>query len=215
MAKKLLPMLLCVLCPVIASAELPMNGSFETVMTVEPSRDIENEPIPDLGVWYGDPASIVAAENGVTPAEGNFMMRFLGGGGSQSNIYQFVSTPPELRGTDVRFEALFNATEVSPVHSMGLVSLSDSLVAGSPYPSSFGEHIVSESIDLDTDPLTWELFQVELNIPNDSQTLVFNVNGTNSNAAVYADRVRLVPEPSSFALLIPLLFVFVCRRGIR
>ena len=149
---------------------------------VRADTNCHDTPIPDLGVWYGDPAAIVTAENGVTPAEGDHMLRFLGGGGSQSNIQQFSSTPPELRGTDVKFEAFFNATEVSAVHSIDLVSLSDALVAGSPYPFGFGDHIVSEFIDLDANPVTWESFELEMRIPNDSKTLLFRLNGTNGEA---------------------------------
>ena len=54
-----------------------------------------------------------------------------------------------------------------------------------------------EDIDLDADPLTWELFDVELTIPNDSQTLVFKLSGNNEHGPVYADRARLVFAASS------------------
>ena len=106
--KRLLASLPFVLHSVVVYGQLSINGDFETVVPIEGQFvPLRAQPVPGLGIWYGDPGVILDAESGITPADGTHMLQFLqDNNGSESNIHQFLRTPRQSRVSKNRWLTL-------------------------------------------------------------------------------------------------------------
>ncbi len=176
-----------------ACSSIVVNGGFETVVPIPDPTPLVGSPIPGLGLWHGDPATMVSSENGINPAEGSHMLRFDSGGGSMSNIWQVVTTRVQARGAVVSFVTLFNALGSSGSAELRVASSDALLMPGDSFPNPIAQ---SELMGLDDNPATWEPLQLDFPVPNESHSLLFMVAG-NPGSGVYADAARTgsVPEP--------------------
>lgn len=195
------------------------DGGFESGTPILDPNPVIGSPIPGLGQWFADPAMMVGAENGIVPAGGSSMLRFESGGGSQSNIWQVVTTPSNVRGRSIFFSALFNAPHSSSSAELRIASSDVLLLPGDGFPNPAS---VSSSSGLDGDPATWELLGLDFGVPANSQSLMFMVAGGPSGSEVmYADsasaHLAAIPEPVSaivwFCLLIVGTGVYTRVRG--
>src|SRR5690349_20621099 len=80
------------------------NAGFETVVP------IPYWPVASYGVWTGNPATIVTAENGITPVEGTHMLKFTGGDPT-ANVWQLVDVSAVPSGSLVTLSAEFNRVD--------------------------------------------------------------------------------------------------------
>ncbi len=186
-----------------------------------------------LGVWLGDPANISAADQGITPFEGDQMLRFInttfsGAGGSTSGeMFQLVDATGSI-GETVRISAYVNriAGDGSTDDQFFLQLLAfDGLPSAFP-STSFGAALASTplaGLSSDADPATWERLSTDLlTIPSGTTYLaiylvasenVFNdVSGLEFDGH-YADGVVFTPEPASASLLLAGLVLLARRRS--
>jgi hypothetical protein len=165
--------------PALASANLLSNAGFESAA---PLLQLPST----TGVWSGDLCARVPAENGITPAEGSSMLRFVAAfwtcptGGRGSDLWQLVPVDPgaataTLSGlcnrvagdsqTDTEFDISIRAYSGSPA---GFDDLSPSLPA--PLAST------TVTINSDGNASTWEPMSVQLSLPPGTQYLAVLVS---------------------------------------
>lgn len=201
-----------------SQAGLLVNNGFETQVP------ILSGPPSTTGVWSGDPATIVQAENAITPAEGTRMLRFDGTypgyaiNGYTSGVFQLVDLSPMsaqiAAGTaTAELSALFNRVAFDGTDRTFMLQIA--AYAGSPssFPSQYGSGGLANSTVTfvsDADVSTWEQLATSLVLPVNADFLAVQVTGIedydnappNEFNGNYADAVSLtvVPEPSTLAL---------------
>lgn len=178
--------------------------------------------------WNGDLSEIVTAENGIVPAEGSHMLRFLatslfGPGGISSDIWQTIDLSPYHAaiaggGVTFTFSALFNRVsgnaQSEPQFSV-LVRAFD----GAPdiFAAQVDHNWLAQSFTAlysDALPSTWEIAATSLVLPptttyvgvliaaretlDNSDTMEFDGHYVDGTAA----EITVVPEPATLWLLV-------------
>jgi MYXO-CTERM domain-containing protein len=215
---------LVLLCTEWATASLIVNGGFETPFST-------SGVLPTTyGLWEFDPAYSVTAMDGITPLEGERMLRFEATDPlyryqhEQSNVWQLVDVSgfrsQILSGTAVASaSAWFNrvAGDAQTDTRFGL-----ELWAFAGDPSDFPNKINQSPPDKlasagrglfsDSDPSTWEKVALELTLPKDTTFLALHIAALENvfNNAYpefdghYADAVSLsitaIPEPTTLLI---------------
>jgi hypothetical protein len=186
------------------------NPGFETVETIAGTPGT-------FGDWGQDQASIVTAENGVTPLGGSRMLKFVGTGpdpvaaGSFGDVVQLVdlsaySTSIATGMVDFELSAFFNRIaqggSTDTVYFLSIKSYGGTDTAGD-YAASLGALAstanASSGLNSDNDLLTWENVTTTLTLPTDTTfvaiSLVAQENVLNDNTfpgefiGNYADNV--------------------------
>ena len=228
--KRIYTILAAILLPTAAFCEpvnLVINPSFETVESI-------GDSLPsNYGNWSGDDGTIVTAENGIIPLDGIRMLRFdatspLGPSetGNTGEVRQIINISGFkdmiLTGNAVaQASAYYNRVSGDMQTDNGFTV---ELTAFDGSPSTFPSRWIAQTYDAalawavsdglvtDSNPLTWELCNVRLNLPVNTEFLVVGVKSHENiyNDAVfpefdghYADKVSLqiVPEPATILLL--------------
>lgn len=205
------------------SIEVLNDGGFET--TVSPQGSQTSWTPSDYGSWaVGDPMSTVSSESGITPLEGNKMLRFGTSGGSSSDLYQIVDVSGYASQIDAGLvtadmSVFFNAASANS--SMGL-----RLVSWDFAPTSFaGVSILGgdyNNLSADGDLATWEQFFVDgIALTAGVRYLGFGIHEPTASPLAYADNASLqlniasVAEPSIVILMIFGFFGFGLLKGKR
>ena len=201
-----------------------VNGGFEVAETIETVLPTT------FGDWSGDGGSIVVSENGITPFEGNRMLKFdetsLGvhSAAASGDVWQLVdmstlSTEIDAGLVSVWISARFNRiagdsqTDTQFVLSAhALDGLPDAFDDNSPSAPPFLAS-ASATIFSDADLSTWEFAMANLSVPSGTTYLgitlsarenVFNDTTAPELDGHYVDNVILtthvIPEPSILAL---------------
>lgn len=165
-----------------------------------------------VGDWtVGGSGSIQGTENGVTPLDGSAMLRFDGTeGGVTTDIYQLIELTPSYSAVGV--SAHFNSV-ASERFFLALVFTEEDSLPIELTQFSFDAQI-SEEINTDSDPLTWERTEFLTEIPQGSRYVALRLHSDTTELTTYADSVSLtlVPEPSTGFLALSLLGILVIRR---
>ncbi len=172
------------------------------------------DPLPDLstgywsyGVWGADNGAEVLAENGITPMDGDYMLRSLRDADSWSTTWQSIDLTP--------WAAAVDAGQVVLDYS-AWVNTPD---AGSPMRTGIGLRFYSSrsgadllafpqvGLWVDRDPSTWEPLSLVTVVPPGARHLVVELMYTSAslgNLPGYADGLSLsltvIPTPSSASL---------------
>ena len=165
------------------------------------------------GQWCGDAAQIVAAENGVPPKEGKFMLRLEPLSKGVPRIYQVLdlrSLPSGAGGEsrEIEISASFAAADAEAsvryvVRAFGVTEAPENLDTG--WFDRRDESIASVARGLDVLPGTkgWQTFSVRIQVPRAARSLVlfFGARTPDKSARTsphYLDDVRvllLTPAP--------------------
>ncbi len=176
----------------ILASPLVTNAGFEDVQPII-------NGVTDYGMWWGNIAQMVTAENGVTPTEGLHMVKYLETS-STSNLRQLVDTSSLANRSEVTLSA--DVFRITGTPSNAEFRLAFAAMDHGP-PSSNG--------DFDTHTIGVSLYSVPSNvwtniafstiIPPGTVMLAVEVSYTSrGDLGGYADNVQLTPEPSSFGL---------------
>lgn len=225
MARVCLVLGVSVLCvrPIEAGTNLIVNGSFETEEVT-----VGGEP-RSYGDWEGDFTDIVGAENGVAPADGARMLRFIytlrdgpNAVSGQSNLWQVIDVSAHAQQIA---EGHATARATMKVNRIALDAQTDTqfdvrLGAYDGLANSFPEQnehteLVQQlsSVFSDADTATWETVTVELPLPANTDFIaialaavedVYNDGDGDEFDGHYCDdvQVTIIPEPSSYVLLL-------------
>ena len=203
----------------VADAAVVNNPGFETG-TAAPATLIAPN-------WSYDNHAFVTTENGITPAAGNRMLKFLntswtGPGGVVSDVFQAVdlSSPADQAiitagGAMLNVSTLFNRVADNPVPSVVDTRFRVGLYAVTSFANAQSlANIGNNYVDLfsDSNLNTWEPVSNTLALPTGTQWVTIHLaaveNIVDDNVGVelhghYADDVRitLTPAPGSLALI--------------
>ena len=170
-------------------------------------EDFENASAPvgtrvalEPGIWRGDHAEIVGEEQGVKPASGRKMLRFLRGGyegkpkssgGHLADVYRLIDMRPHRSelvdgGAVVQVSASFNATPFPPDEkyacAISIYALDAETAPNS--PSHIGTALTSDSLamarssrtKLDRDAAHWQRLTTELRLPPGTEFVVVRLH---------------------------------------
>jgi hypothetical protein len=166
--------------------------------------------------WSGDPAQIVAAENGVPPKEGKFMLRLEPLSKGVPRIYQVLdlrSLPSGAGGEsrEIEISASFAAADAEAsvryvIRAFAVTDAPENLDGA--WFDRRDESITSATRGLDVLPGTkgWQTFSVRIHVPHAARSLVlfFGARTPDKSARMsphYLDDVRvslLTPAPLSW-----------------
>jgi len=201
---------------------LMINGSFETE-----EDTLGGEP-ETYGNWEGDKTAIVDAENGITPADGSHMLRFVytlqtgpNGVSGQSNLWQIIDVGAHAQEiaqgyatarASVKFNRVVGDAETDTRFDVRLGAYAG-LPNSFPAQNENDELVQQASMVLtDADLASWETVTVELPLPTDTDFIAIalaateNVRNDGNDPEFdghYCDDVvvTIIPEPSSLVLL--------------
>jgi PEP-CTERM motif len=158
-----------------ASPILISNPGFET------SESLNDGPPETFLNWSGDLASVVSAENGITPAEGTQMLRFLASretfaSGTISNMWQLIDmtswSGQIADGTaSVAFSAAFNRVtgdDTSEPQFAVVVRAFSGTPAEFPIVADGGLATSTTFLTSDANPATWQTITANLLLPVDT-----------------------------------------------
>ncbi len=174
-----------------------LHESFES----GPELLVTGVPI-EASVWSGDYASIVAEQQGVKPASGEKMLRFLRGdyegrdipSSHSSDVFRIVDVRPYRRefadgGAVVQLSTLFNAAAFPEDEiydcTLTLFALDGSLVGNEIIK---GKNVLSteslafsrsSKVIMDRDPSTWQKASNELRLPSNTEFLMIRIGMSN------------------------------------
>ena len=194
---------------------LLINGGFETQVEIPSGLGAAT-----LGEWRGDPTTIVTAQDGITPAEGQRMVQFVGTYpegtiGHDSAIWQLVDVRPYrdyiangdvVMSASAEFNRVAGDSETDSEFGFFFNSTA-SMPAGYPGYSKMDTFLS------DDDPSTWETYSSNLLLPHDTEFVFVGIlalenvhdDGAGPFDGHYADNVSMtlnvVPEPSTLTLL--------------
>lgn len=214
MKKTILLAIFCVLASLAGNAA----GQFDPGLVDDSFEDPSSyHVLGDYGVgyWKGDPATIVTAQDGITPIDGDRMLQFLNiGHGSSNDIWQLVDMTP--------FSSLLSSGDI-----VGTLSAKFNRVAGdaqtdtafrvsiqaySGQPTNFPTGMLAEGkqyIYSDSNIGTWELATADLQLPAKTTFIAVGLRIKSDISddlefdGHYADAVSLTvtPEPATLSLL--------------
>ena len=191
---------------IIASLLLPLSASAITIdvnsLLTGPGFDSGDPPLGLFtstvsNTWLQESAVLVVGpENGVSPNQGDGMLRIQNTGGDVSQVRQVISVPV-LPGDVAIFRMAFNSPVAGAIGGAILSAYGAGTVgAGAPL---LGQGLSGATL-LDANPLTWETLSVgSFGLPVGTTQLeaqVFFTNGTIPQNG-YVDAV---PEPSTLLL---------------
>ena len=207
-----------------AGVNLMVNGSFETQENM-----LGGEP-ETYGDWEGDWTEIVGAQNGITPADGSQMLRFIytlqwgpNGVSGGSNLWQIIDVGAYAQQiaqgyataqASVKFNRIFFDAETDTQFDVRLGAYAG--LPGSFPTQNENTELVQQfsSVFTDADLATWQLVTVELPLPRNTDFIAIalvaaeNVQNDGSDPEFdghYCDDVKVtitvVPEPSPWVLL--------------
>jgi hypothetical protein len=197
---------------VLCAAFLVSSDSFATTLTIanagfETVVPIVDIPITAYGVWTGNPGEMVLAENGITPLEGERMLKFTGTK-DVTNIWQLLATSLPA-GTHITLSAAFNRLNNSnPTVGMKISAIPN----GPPVGTELGTDMIA-SILKDVPTNTWTTVSLSAVVPANTVALGIELDYTGLGG--YADNVQLqtVPEASTIVLAaLGIIAVFAYRR---
>ena len=185
--------------PVRSVAVTVMREGFEGDPKLR-AMGIPSEP----GVWSGDHADLVGASDGVPPAEGRRMLRFLRGDyegrflpdSHSSDVFKLVDVRQLRRefidGTVVvQLGALFNAAGSAATDPLSctltIYALDTALVhdgvplADANVSRNALAHSQSSRVRLDADPVTWQRATNELRLPPETDYLLIRAGISNDS----------------------------------
>ena len=194
-----------------AGANLLVDPGFELNPLDTAANVLGNFPLYQ-GVWGVEAATIVVAENTVTPPQGVKMLRMVDDGqggttqGMQVTDVTSYATLIDSGGATVNMSALFDAHPKLPAAIGGVyVSFFTANYYGS--LTTF----IGNTLTLDTAPSTWEPISVSGAIPAGTRWLLSQVvysdasllgsDGVSYPSYVDAADLSITPEPASLGLL--------------
>ena len=163
--------------------------------------------------WGGDAAQVVAAENGVEPKEGKFMLRLEPALRGSPRVYQVIDLESLPSNSDSGMRQIEIAASFAPADAAASVRYLIRAFAVSDAPESLDaawfdrrdEAIASSMIGLDGPPgdQSWQTFGLRIQVPPTARSLVlfFGVrtpDKTLSKGANYLDDVQvslIEPQP--------------------
>ena len=193
--------------------ELITDGGFETT---DPLAQVD--PLPGDGVWFADLAERTTARDGIEPAEGSRMLRFVGTrptgpGGTDSALWQLVSVEDHADlidgdGATLAGRALFN--RIAGTDSTD-TEFRVSIRAYPTRPAVLGDltslATVSDAMSIfsDADVATWESAEASLLLPAGTRWVAMTVSAQENVSPSsspefeghYADATSLVLEAVS------------------
>ncbi len=188
--------------------EVLVDGGFE--ITSSPQGAQTSFTSGAYGGWaVGDAMSTATAEDGVTPYQGDTMLRFGTSGGSSSDLYQIVDVT--AFGDDID-AGLVTANMSIFYNAPGVTTAGLRLLGWTSAPTSFsGVSILGGAINnaaIDADINTWQQFTVnDIALTAGTRYLGFGIHELTALPLAYADNASLeiavvsVPEPTTVALL--------------
>ena len=185
--------------PVRSVAVTVMREGFEGDPKLR-AMGIPSEP----GVWSGDHADLVGASDGVPPAEGRRMLRFLRGDyegrflpdSHSSDVFKLVDVRQLRRefidGTVVvQLGALFNAAGSAAtdplsctltIYALDMAMVHDGVpLADANVSRNSLAHSQSSRVRLDADPVTWQRATNELRLPPETDYLLIRAGISNDS----------------------------------
>lgn len=193
-------------------ANLLNNPGFETNLLTTANNVLTNFP-GFQGVWGPEAATIVTAENGVTPIQGVQMLRMVDTG-SYTQTFQITDVTAsagliDSGGALVNLTAQFNVDKALSA-ALGVVSLT--FFTTSTYASNIPPYLTA-SLTLDTSPNTWQPISLTIPVPVGTRWLLSQVAYQDATLlgidGVYhpgyvdaADTtISQIPEPATLGLL--------------
>ncbi len=176
-----------------------LDDSFET-----PSAPVVGGVSLEPGFWRGDHAEIVGEEQGVKPAGGGKMLRFLradhegkpkSAGNHLADVYRLVDVRSYRQefaddGAVVQVSASFNATSFSAdekfgcavsVYALDAESVPDrASYIGTALENDANAMARSSRTKLDRDPSSWQRLNTEIRLPANTEFLVVRLHITQS-----------------------------------
>jgi hypothetical protein len=165
------------------------------------------------GVWGVEVATIVGAENGVTPAQGSKMLRMVDDGQVATQGFQVTDVSAsagliDAGGATVNLSALFNVDKAVPAAAAAVYV---QFFSAANYGSQIGSYIGS-GLTLDLAPNTWESISISGAVPPGtrwvlsqvaySDVSLMGIDGISHPGYVDAADFTLTPEPAGLALLL-------------
>ena len=165
------------------------------------------------GQWSGDAARVVAAENGVSPKEGKFMLRMEPMSKGVPRIYQVLnlqSLPSGAGGEsrEIEVSASFAAADANAsvryvIRAFAVTEAPENLDAALVDPREEAIALVTRGMDVMPGPKGWQTFSVKIQVPRAARSLVlfFGVRTPDKAARTsphYLDDVRvslITPPP--------------------
>ena len=179
-----------------------VRATFESISVANGSFESADAPVPDglpttTGIWSGDFSAIVSAEQGIAPADGHGMLRFLrpdhrrdppGNHNHVGNMYQIVDMRPwraKFAGGNksVELSARFNCVPASGGEryrfGVNVVAFTGDF-ASLPELSTSGWHgtlaRASRMVVADNDPATWQHVAARISgLPAETDYLLLEV----------------------------------------
>jgi len=183
-------------------SNLVVNAGFENQVSIP-------DPLPNSeGYWAGNPATIVSSEQGITPAEGQNMMRFLPGS-SNCDIWQLIDLAEyqsiiATGEAKVSASALFNRIDAGDPYFRVLITAYSGDLAN--WPANTGNYLdyAMTTIESDSDLSTWQVSHAELMLPENTNYIGVKTRSQGGFQGHYVDDVvvTIVPEPTSLTLVI-------------
>ncbi len=220
--------------PPVFATNLLLNSGFEE------NDDIGLHPPTSYGYWSGDAASVVGNSDGITPLEGDKMLKFIyanpeqpGGAVIDSDVWQIIDVSSyidQIRAGNLTAVASANFNRVpGDAQTDTLFSLVVFAYQGS--PSSLADQISNKTQlsrmigDQITDGIleTWEFVSTTMPIPSETDFLVVKIkpseNIYNDSSGTefdghYADAISLtvIPEPTTISLFSIGLMILIRKR---
>jgi hypothetical protein len=190
-----------------ATPNLLVDPSFELNPLTTFSNVLNNFPAYQ-GFWGVEAATLTVVENGVTPAQGFWMLRMVDDGlvttqGVQVTDVTSYAALINSGGATVNMSALFTAGATVPGAGAGVVV---QFFSAANYGSQIGSPLIG-SLTLDNFGSTWETVSVSGTIPIGTTWLASQVYygdaSLNGNPGyVDAAELTIVPEPASMVGLL-------------
>ena len=199
-------------CTPAARANILVDPGFEVNPLDTAFNVLTNFPTYQ-GVWGVEVATVVGAENGVTPAQGVKMLRMADDGNVTTQGFQTTDVTSygaaiSTGSATVNLSAQFNVDKGVPAAVAGIFV---QFFSAASYGSQIGIPI-SSSLTLDSNPNTWETVWVSGTIPIGTTWLMsqvyysdaslLGIDGLSHPGYVDAADATIVPEPASVGLLV-------------
>ena len=195
-----------------SQANLLVDPGFE-LNPLDTASNVLNFFATYQGVWGVEVATIVTAENGVTPAQGAKMLRMVDDGLIATQGFQVTDVTSyagliDSGGGTVNLSALFNVDKGVPA---AVSAVYVQFFSAANYGSQIGSYI-GGGLSLDNSPNTWETASVSGAIPVGTRWILsqvaysdaslMGVDGLSHPGYVDAANFTITPEPANIGLLV-------------